>query len=200
MSSQLNRFKNFILRKNDPMDRVKQGFDRLSTEAGLTPLYKDSMVEVRRKELIDALHEINELEFNIMKQQIKDSKGAITERVTINRLLDDYHFKAFKLARLFQLFFVVGDPWARGLDNSVLSRVVADYITQFEDVGHLTGFVNMLTSEAYQMVHLAWQKIDVDIMPPMLLSSQPLLINQPNRGTPRYEKADSKSNQGFEQE
>ena len=50
----------------------------------------------------------------------------------------------------------------------------------------------MLTSEAYELIHLAWQKIDVDVMPPMILSSQPLLINQPNRGIPEYQAAQTK--------
>lgn len=193
--STLTKIKNFVLRRTDPTSRVEGAFNRLSTEAGLTPLYKDSMVEVRRKEIIDTLHDLNEMEFAILKK--KSEKG---ESVEIVQQITDYQFKAFKLAKLFQTFFIVGDPWTRGLDNGTLSKVVADFISQFEDVGHLSGFVNMLTSEAFHMIHLSWQKLDVDILPPMLLSSQPLLINQPNRGTPQYQSAGSDANQGPKQE
>jgi len=177
------------------MQRVDGAFGRLQTEAGLSPLYKDRTVEIRRKEIIDVMQDLNELEFEIVKE--KTEKG---ETFSVLQKVKEHNFKAFKLAKLFQLFFVTGDPWIRGLDNGKLSIAVSALIEQYEDVGHLTGFLNMLTSEAYELIHLAWQTIDVDVMPPMLLSSQPLLINQPNTARPRYMTPETREAAGAQQE
>jgi hypothetical protein len=193
--SALSKLKNFLLRRSNPMQRVDGAFGRLQTEAGLSPLYKDRTVEIRRKEIIDVMQDLNELEFEIVKE--KTEKG---ETFSVLQKVKEHNFKAFKLAKLFQLFFVTGDPWIRGLDNGKLSIAVSALIEQYEDVGHLTGFLNMLTSEAYELIHLAWQTIDVDVMPPMLLSSQPLLINQPNTARPRYMTPETREAAGAQQE
>ena len=176
----IDRLKALLLNRPDPMARVDSGFDRLHVEAGLAPLYTDRTVEVRRKEIINVMSDINQMEFDIIQ-------GKTGSQDVLIKKTQDHNFKAFKLAKMFQLFFVTGDPWIRGLDNGQLSIAVSAFIEQYEDVGGLVGFLNMLTSEAYELIHLAWQKIDVDVLPPMILSSQPLLINQPNRGTPQYQ-------------
>ena len=190
----INKIRRGIASKIDPTTRVEGAFGRLSTEAGLSPLYKDRTVEVRRKELIDAMTEVNELEFDVLqfranlkaKVDLTKDDDELVKAQTVTKI-QDHNFKAFKLARMFQLFFITGDPWIRGLDNGKLSICVSAFIEQYEDVGHLSGFLNMLTSEAFELIHLAWQAIDVDVLPPMLLSSQPLLINQAMGGaTPRY--------------
>ena len=189
-----NKVRRSLASKIDPTTRVEGAFGRLSTEAGLSPLYKDRTVEVRRKELIDAMTEINQLEFDVLafrnnlqkKVNLTEDSDIIVKAEMVSRI-QDHNFKSFKLARMFQLFFITGDPWIRGLDNGKLSICVSAFIEQYEDVGHLSGFLNMLTSEAFELIHLAWQAIDVDVLPPMLLSSQPLLINQTMGGAmPRY--------------
>ena len=183
----IDKLKALLLNRPDPMARVNSGFDRLHVEAGLAPLYTDRTVEVRRKEIITVMHDINEMEFEIIQGK-KDKEGKTDSQEVLIKKTQAHNFKAFKLAKMFQLFFVTGDPWIRGLDNGQLSIAVSAFIEQYEDVGELVGFLNMLTSEAYELMHLAWQKIDVDVLPPMILSSQPLLVNTTQAGgVPRFE-------------
>ena len=190
---------NFITRRKNPSDRINGAFGRLATEAGLSPLFAEQSMEARRADLTNTMQNLINLEFSIAKKKTTIA-GVTTETVEIHKLQQIENFEAYKLARLFEMFFITGDPWVRGLDNSAISKAVTSFIQLYEEIGHESCFLVTLNACAMQLMHLSWQAIDIDRMPPTLLSSQPLLINQPNVARPKYMTPDGGEGAGETQE
>lgn len=171
--------KQAITGKKDPTDRISGAFNRLQEEAGLTPLFKEQSMEARRKEVIEVLTELTNIEFQVTKAAMEKQQAPESEQeqheIVITRMKQTENLQMYKLARMYQVFFSTGDPWVRGLDTPHVSKAVTSYIQLYKEVGHLPSFLPMLHSCSMQLLHLSWQKLDVDVMPPTLLSSQPII-------------------------
>lgn len=148
-----------------PSDRIADDFGILKEVAGLRYLQNIKDTEQRRTEIITAMQELNDLEFTI----IKDAKGitSITQE-------KQFLFNSYKLAKLFQLYFITGSPWIRGADNETLSEATAAFIENFEDCGDIPGAFRDLHAEATYLLHLSWQSIDVTNTPAYVISSTPI--------------------------
>jgi hypothetical protein len=81
-----------------PSDRIADDFGILKEVAGLRYLQNIKDTEQRRTEIIEMMKELNDLEFTI----IKDDKGT-----SINQQ-KQFLFNSYKLAKLFQLYFITG--------------------------------------------------------------------------------------------
>lgn len=147
-----------------PSDRIADDFGILKEVAGLRYLQNIKDTEQRRTEIIDVMKELNDLEFTI----IKDDKGT---RIAQEK---QFMFNAYKLAKLFQLYFVTGSPWVRGVDNETLSTATAAFIENFEDCGDIPGAFRDLHAEATFLLHLSWQGVDVTNTPAYVISSTPI--------------------------
>ena len=154
---------------NDPTKRVSDAYGVIKEVGGFQPLFNIRDTEQRRKEMIDIMKELNDLEFNI----IKDGKGT----TTINQE-KQFLFNTYKLAKLFQLYFITGSPWVRGADNETLSIATAAFIENFEDVGDIPSAFRDLHAEATYLLHLSWQGIDVTNTPAYVISSTPIFAPQ----------------------
>jgi hypothetical protein len=109
-----------------------------------------------------------------LKQDInkqKDSQKIETIRQTTT-------FQAYKLARLFELFFATGSPWVRGADNERLSEAVACYIQNYEEFGSIAEALPDLHAESMQLLHLSWQGIDVTNTPGYIIQVTPVMQRQ----------------------
>jgi hypothetical protein len=150
-----------------PSDRIADDFGILKEVAGLRYLQNIKDTEQRRTEIITAMQELNDLEFTI----IKDTKGikSITQE-------KQFLFNSYKLAKLFQLYFITGSPWIRGADNETLSTATAAFIENFEDCGDIPGAFRDLHAEATFLLHLSWQSIDVTNTPAYVISSTPIFF------------------------
>jgi hypothetical protein len=109
--------------------------------------------------------ELNKLEFKII-----ESENGVTKITQEKQFL----FNAFKLAKLFQLYFITGSPWVRGVDNETLSQATAAFIENFEDCGDIPGAFRDLHAEATFLLHLSWQGLDVTNTPAYVISSTPI--------------------------
>jgi hypothetical protein len=145
-----------LIRPSDPSKRIEDAYGIMKEVGGFRPIFNVKDVEQRRSEIIKVLYDLNTLQF-----QITQSKDATTIKETQEKAT----FQAYKLAQLFNLFFASGSPWVRGIDNEFLSSKVSDYIQQYEDVGHLPDFLNMLHTESMQLLHMSWQGLDVTNTP-----------------------------------
>jgi hypothetical protein len=152
-----------------PSDRIADDFGILKEVAGLRYLQNIKDTEQRRTEIIDIMRELNDLEFTI----IKNENGAT--RITQEK---QFLFNSYKLAKLFQLYFITGSPWVRGADNETLSMATAAFIENFEDVGDIPGAFRDLHAEATYLLHLSWQGIDVTNTPAYVISSTPIFAPQ----------------------
>lgn len=176
-----------------PSDRIADDFGILKEVAGLRYLQNIKDTEQRRTEIITAMQELNDLEFTI----IKDAKGikSITQE-------KQFLFNSYKLAKLFQLYFITGSPWIRGADNETLSTATAAFIENFEDCGDIPGAFRDLHAEATFLLHLSWQGIDVTNTPAYVISSTPIFFpaNIPrvdlSGGSPNSTKDDTEKRAG----
>ena len=149
-----------------PRDRIADQYGILKEVGGLRYLQNIKDTEQRRTEIISAMTELNNLEFKIIEDK---QTGA----VTINQE-KQFLFNAFKLAKLFQLYFITGSPWVRGVDNETLSTATAAFIENFEDFGDIAGAFRDLHAEATFLLHLSWQGLDVTNTPAYVISSTPV--------------------------
>jgi hypothetical protein len=148
-----------------PSDRIADDFGILKEVAGLRFLQNIKDTEQRRTEIIEAMSKLNELEFKI----IEGENGAIS--ISQQK---QFLFNSYKLAKLFQLYFVTGSPWVRGVDNESLSQATAAFIENFEDCGDIPGAFRDLHAEATFLLHLSWQGLDVTNTPAYVISSTPI--------------------------
>ena len=149
-----------------PSERIADDFGILKEVAGLRYLQNIKDTEQRRSEILDVMYDLNNLEFEI----VKNAKGNID----IKNLQQNFNFNTYKLARLFQLYFTTGSPWVRGIDNSTLSQAAAAFIANFEDFGDIPHAFRDLHAEATYLMHLSWQGIDVTNTPAYVISSTPV--------------------------
>jgi hypothetical protein len=157
-----------LVRPPDPNKRIEDAYGIMKEVGGFRPLFNVKDVEQRRSEILKVLYNLNDLQFKITKSK---------DQATIKETQEKATFQAYKLAQLFNLFFASGSPWVRGIDNEFLSSKVSDYIQQYEDVGNLPDFLNMLHSESIQLIHLSWQGIDVTNTPGYIIQ----VINPQNQ-------------------
>jgi hypothetical protein len=153
--SRLSIIKDLIL-PPDPNKRIEDAYGIMKEVGGFRPIFNVKDTEQRRSELINSLFELEKIEY-----EVRTTK----DKTTIQTLQDKATFQAYKLAKLFNLFFATGSPWVRGLDNSDLSNAVACYIMNYEDFGNLPSALPDLHAESMQLLHLSWQGIDVTNTP-----------------------------------
>lgn len=164
----LQRTKEFF-RTPDPSERVREA-GIIAKESGFIPWFKIHDVEQRRTEIIEVMEELNTLEFDILK-------NSETNEITINQE-KRFIFNAYKLSRLFQVFFTTGSPWVRGTDNEALSIAVAAFIEDFEDIGDISSAFHDLHAMVTNLLHLSWQGVDVTQTPPYITQ----IMNPPQKG------------------
>ena len=81
-----------------------------------------------------------------------------------------------KVARkVFALFFVAGDTWARGLDNRELAHKISDYLELYTDVGYMEEFAPDLFECSMHLLSLSWQELDVTHTPFYIIESKPII-------------------------
>ena len=148
-----------------PSDRIADDFGILKEVGGFRYLQNIKDTEQRRTEIIDMMKDLNDLEFKIIESDTGDIR--ITQE---KQLL----FNTYKLAKLFQLYFITGSPWVRGVDNETLSEATAAFIENFEDVGDIPSAFRDLHAEATFLLHLSWQGLDVTNTPAYVISSTPI--------------------------
>lgn len=154
------------IRAPKPSDRIADDFGILKEVGGLRYLQNIKDTEQRRTELIATMQELNDLEFSIIKDES-------TNRINIKQK-KQFLFNAYKLTKLFQMYFITGSPWIRGVDNETLSKATADFILNFEDFGDIPSAFRDLHAEAINLLHLSWQGLDVTNTPAYVLSSTPV--------------------------
>ena len=152
--------------RQDPTKRVGDAYGIMKEVGGFQPLFNIRDIEQRRKEIIETMTELNDLEFQIIRKAETPAD--------IQKLEQNLVFNTYKLARLFQLFFITGSPWIRGTDNGTLSQAVGYFIENFEDMGDIPGAFRDLHAEATFLLHLSWQGIDVTNTPAYVISSTPI--------------------------
>jgi hypothetical protein len=162
--SRIQQLKDAITHK-DPTKRISDAYGIMKEVGGFQPLFNIRDIEQRRKEIIEIMTELNSLEFTI----IRDDKG-----ITKINQEKQFLFNSYKLAKLFQLYFITGSPWVRGADNETLSSATAAFIENFEDVGDIPGAFRDLHAEATYLLHLSWQGVDVTNTPAYVMSSTPI--------------------------
>jgi hypothetical protein len=154
----------------------------LKKEAGFIPLYNQDDTEKRRGEMVKIMQDLNDLEFKI--REAKD-------RAEIQKIEQSYNIQAYKLAKLFELYFTTGSPWVRGKDNADLSTCSSLFIQNFEEFGDIPEAFRDIHAEAMFMLHLSWQGIDVTNTPPYIIqvnnvptNGQGVDMNRINFGEP----------------
>lgn len=154
--SRFKVLKDLIRPPVDPTKRIEDAYGIMKEVGGFRPIFNVKDVEQRRSEILKVLYDLNDLQFKIIKSK---------DTATIQETQEKATFQAYKLAKLFDLFFATGSPWVRGIDNEFLSSKVSDYIQQYEDIGHLPDFLPMLHTESMQLLHMSWQGLDVTNTP-----------------------------------
>ncbi|MGD0451196.1 MAG: hypothetical protein ABSA79_09115 [Candidatus Bathyarchaeia archaeon] len=167
-----SRFQKFreVISRPKPNERIADDFGILKEVAGLRYLQNIKDTEQRRTEIVEMMEELNDLEFTVLKDKETGSTSIQQEK--------QFLFNAYKLAKLFQLYFITGSPWVRGSDNETLSVATAAFIENFEDVGDIPGAFRDLHAEATYLLHLSWQGIDVTNTPAYVISSTPIFAPQ----------------------
>jgi len=135
--------------------RSQEVWDRLHKEAGFIPILNMTDIEARLADIRGWMlgKDGQEPDFDIFK--------------TGDRL---------KLVRkVFMLFFVAGDAWARGLDNRELADKISCFLENYTDVGYMEEFAPDLFEEAMQLISLSWQEMDVTHTPFYIIESKPIL-------------------------
>jgi len=135
--------------------RGQEVWERLHKEAGFIPILNMTDIEARLADIREWMlgKDGQEPDFDIFK--------------TGDRL---------KLVRkVFMLFFVAGDTWARGLDNRELAGKISAFLDNYTDVGYMEEFAPDLFEEAMQLLSLSWQETDVTHTPFYIIESKPII-------------------------
>jgi len=134
--------------------RVRQAFDRLKQDAGFIPIFNIDDVEIRRQEVKLILEKV--------KTNIFDPTKGDQSKIQV-------------IQDTFALFFTEGDPWYRGLDDSLLAEKVPLFLANCVDVGNMIEFWPDLFEEAMILLHLSWKALDVTNTPPFIIESRPII-------------------------
>jgi hypothetical protein len=135
--------------------RGQEVWDRLHKEAGFIPILNMTDLEARLGDIKEWMlgKDGKEAEFDIF---------SATDRLKLVR-------------KVFMLFFVAGDAWARGLDNRELAGKISAFLENYTDVGYMEEFAPDLFEEAMQLLSLCWQEMDVTHTPFYVIESKPIL-------------------------
>lgn len=140
-----------------PKPRGQEIWERLHKEAGFIPILNATDVELRLKDIRSWMmgegKDGEEPEFDIFNAK---DKLRVTRKV-------------------FMLFFVAGDAWARGLDNRELAGKISDFLMNYTDCGYMEEFAPDLFEEAMQLLSLCWQELDVTHTPFYIIESKPII-------------------------
>jgi hypothetical protein len=172
-----------LIKPPDPTERIREA-GIIAKESGFIPWFKIHDVEQRRSEIITVMQELNSLEFSIIQS---------TQGITITQQ-KQFLFNAYKLSKLFQLFFITGSPWIRGADNETLSDATSAFIENFEDFGDIPSAFRDLHAEATYLLHLSWQGIDVTQTPPYI--TQIMNVPQKSQAIPLGQETPPTGTQG----
>jgi len=90
--------------------------------------------------------------------------------------------RAFKQAcnrLVFNLFFSVGSPWYRGLDDRELAKKVRAYLELWNYMGDMEAFTDDLYMCSMQLIHLSYKSLDVTQTPLYIIESQTKYVVNP---------------------
>ena len=149
--------------------RKTEIWERLHKEAGFIPILNATDVELRLAEIREWMlgKDGIEPEFDIF---------SATDKLKLAR-------------RVFMLFFVAGDAWARGLDNRELAGKISAFLMNYTEVGYMEEFSPDLFEEAMHLLSLCWQEMDVTHTPFYIIESKPII--SPAKYTPQTQIDDS---------
>lgn len=141
--------------------RVQAVWDRMHSVGAFTPILDMDDTEARRGELRLIM---NEIQKDWMETFDPDKAEELTPEMV----------KMFKQRcnnRVFAMFFSVGSPWYRGLDDRELARKVRAYLELWNYVGDHLSFVDDMYMWSMQLVNLSWKALDVTNVPPIFLET-----------------------------
>ena len=135
--------------------RGQEVWERLHKEAGFIPILNATDVELRLAEIKEWLKgkDGQEPEFDVW---------STTDKLKVAR-------------KVFMLFFIAGDAWARGLDNRELAGKISDYLELYTDVGYMEEFAPDLFECSMHLLSLCWQEMDVTHTPFYIIESKPII-------------------------
>jgi len=151
--------------------RKETAWKRMHLEGGFIPLQNLGDTESRRLRLQEITKEIED----DYKQTYQTKKGNL-------RKPSPRQERAFKKRcnlRVYNLFFSIGSPWFRGLDDRELAKKVRAYLELWNYMGDLEEFVDDLHMCSMQLVNLSWKSLDVTQTPLYIIESQTKYVVNP---------------------
>ena len=129
-------------------------WERLHKEAGFIPILNATDVELR----------LRDIRAELMGADGKTSLDIfnVADRMNVAR-------------KVFMLFFIAGDAWARGLDNRELAGKISDYLELYSEVGYMEEFSTDLFECSMHLLSLCWQELDVTHTPFYIIESKPII-------------------------
>ena len=137
--------------------RKETAWKRMHREAGLIPLQNMGDVEARTEILKTVTSEI--------QVDYKETFETKTGRLRIPNPKQERAYKKRCNLRVFNLFFMIGSPWYRGLDDRELANKVRAYLELWNYIGDLEEFTDDLYMASMQLINLSWKSLDVTPTP-----------------------------------
>ena len=147
--------------------RKETAWKRMHLEGSFIPLQNMGDTESRRLRLEEITKEI-ETDYNTV-YQVGHKVSKAKERA----------YKKRCNMRAYNLFFSIGSPWFRGLDDRELAKKVRAYLELWNYMGDLEEFVDDLHMCSMQLVNLSWKSLDVTQTPLYLIESQTKYVVNP---------------------
>lgn len=176
-----NRFQKFTdaIRRPfvNPMDRIEDSYGIMKRVGGFQPLFNIRDLEQRRSEMRDTLSQIHDLEHGDIIERLIASpanSGMLSELKALQPKIN-YHTKRKAVDLAYKMFFEIGSPWYRGLDNPRLSGKVSDFLQLYNEVSNLPAFLPDLYMCAMQLLHVSFNSIDVTNTPGYVMQSTPII-------------------------
>ena len=167
--SRLRRAYNRLAGKGET--RKETAWGRMHKEGGFIPLQNMGDTENRTNELQRITDQIQE-----------DYKATFEEDGVLLVDVDPLKERAYKKRcnlRVFNLFFMIGSPWYRGLDDRELAKKVKAYLELWNYIGDLEEYTDDLYMCSMQLVNLSWKSLDVTQTPLYVIETSTKYVVQP---------------------
>jgi len=151
--------------------RKETAWKRMHLEGGFIPLQNLGDTESRRLRLEEITKDIEE--------DYKKTYQTKTGNLRNPTLLQERAYKKRCNLRVYNLFFSIGSPWFRGLDDRELAKKVRAYLELWNYMGDLEEFVDDLHMCSMQLVNLSWKSLDVTQTPLYIIESQTKYVVNP---------------------
>jgi len=177
------------------MDRIEDSYGIMKRVGGFQPLFNIRDLEQRRGEMRDMLSQIHELEHGDIIERLISAPanaGMISELKALQPKIS-YFTKRKVVDLAYELFFEIGSPWYRGLDNPRLSSKVSDFLQLYNEVSHLPAYLPDLHMCAMQLLHVSFNAVDVTNTPGYVMQSTPIIAPT---NVPRIDLGGSGQQQG----